>query len=388
MIFDPEKLLPGEAIFPTPTFFDESQFFGRTADVARVQQFLDVGSSVAISGKRRIGRSWFLQHLHTALPQERYLVVASDELKPDTIVPRQARLFLYALVYALHAALRLRLQEDLPCMLLDLAHLPPNLGMAFRDDLARLHQRLVDTNLVAVILLDEAEALLEFADEAGIVPAIVQQLTTNYSHIRVIVAGFNLSSPVGNQPPLFSAFAHHQLYGIGAEGAYDLVGGQLARYGVRFEPIEQVWARVVHLTGEEPALLRLLGQRLTEQARRNNGAIGPTQLQEAVEDFFAIPQADSWLRFLWQVIGLNQPIHDLLTVLAYHESSEPATQQVLISRVATQFYSGQPAGAVQNDAQRLCALGFLYEHEPTNCLRFSSDLLRQWIHRNRPDPGV
>jgi len=86
--FNPSKLPPGRMIFPTPTYFAETQFFGRTSDVERVRQLLDGGSSVAISGKRRIGRSWFLQHLRAALPQERYLVVYSDELVPDTIFPR------------------------------------------------------------------------------------------------------------------------------------------------------------------------------------------------------------------------------------------------------------------------------------------------------------
>jgi hypothetical protein len=270
-------------------------------------------------------------------------------------------------------------------MLLDAANPPPNVGQAFRSDLATLHQHLVTAGLTAVILLDEAEALFEFTDEAGIVPSIVRSLATNYPHMRLIVAGFDLRSPVSNRPPLFDAFAHHQLYGIGAEGAYDLIASQLAQYGVVFEPSE-IWTQVMHLTGEEPALLRFLGQQLAEQARHNDGVIGEDQIGEAVKDLFAMPEVGANMNYLWAFLGTNQPIHALITALAYHHTLDAQAQETLIGKVRMQFYSGQPPEAIQGDLRRLCALGFLREHK--DGLRFSSDLLRTWICLHRPDPGI
>lgn len=385
--FTPDALPPGHMLFPTPTYFDEAQFFGREADVERIRQFLDAGSSVALSGKRRIGRSWFLQHLRTALPQERYLVVFSDELKPDTIVPRTSRLFLYALIFALHDALRTTLAVEETCALLDLVNPPPNLGQAFRRDLEVLHRQLAAVDLVAVLLIDEAEALLEFTDEAGIVPAIVRGLAVDHPQLRIIVAGFDLRSPVGNQPSLFDAFAHHQLYDIGTRGAYNLIAGQLAQYGVTFASPED-WRQVSQLTGEEPSLLRLLGQQLTEQARYNQGTVGAAQVQAAVEDFFAMSQVDAMLRFAWHILGENQPIHALITALAYGNISDKASQDTLVVKVMQQFYPDHPPETVQHDLRWLATLGFLREDHATGCLHFSSDLLRQWICRHRPDPGV
>ena len=480
MTFNPGKLPPGRMIFPTPTYFDETQFFGRTTDVERVRQLLDGGSSVAISGKRRIGRSWFLQHLRAALPQERYLVVYSDELVPDTIFPRQSRLFLSALISALHSALRQSAQvtdltseervseqpylaellqvldagfneedlktfcfhlgvdyDNLPAqgkvnkarelilrlerrgrlfelvskgrqvypdvswrdpppqylpvnqvyLLLDPADPPLNVGQAFRSDLVALQQHLVAEGLTAVILLDEAEALLQFTDEAGIVPAIVRSLATKHQHVRVVVAGFDLRAPVGSHPPLFDAFAHHQLFGIGAEGARDLIAGQLAEYGIVFDPLE-TWEQIVFLTGEEPALLRFLGQQLVEQARHNQGVIGADQVHEAVEDFLAMPEVGSNMSYLWAFLGTNQPIHALITALAYNHALDAEEQKTLVGKVTTQFYAGQPPETIQSDLRRLCVLGFLCQREETDRLQFSSDLLRQWICRHRPDPGV
>lgn len=385
--FDPDTLPPGHMLFPTPTYFDEAQFFGREADVVRIRQLLDAGSSVALSGKRRIGRSWFLQHLRNALPQERYLVVFSDELKPDTIFPRESRLFLSALIFALHDALRTTLAVEENCALLDLANPPPNIGQAFRQDLAALHRNLATVDLVAVLLIDEAEALLEFNDEAGIVPAIVRALAVDHSQIRIVVAGFDLRSPVGNQPALFDAFAHHQLYDIGTQGAYDLIAGQLAQYGVTFASPEE-WQQVRFLTGEEPSLLRLFGQQLTEQARHNNGVIGATQIQAAVEDFFDMAQVGAMMRFAWHILGENLPIHALITALAYGAIHDKATQDALVMRVMQQFYTNYPPEIVRHDLHRLGALGFLREDEATGCVRFSSELLRQWICRHRPDPHV
>jgi hypothetical protein len=479
MPFNPNELPPGRMLFPTPTYFDESQFFGRADDVERVRQLLDAGSSVAVSGKRRIGRSWFLQHLRSALPPERYLVVYSDELTPDTIFPRQARLFLSALVYALHAALRPSVQagdlapeksprypylvelrgildeyfgeedlktlcfdlgveyDDLPalgrahkarelivymgrcgrlaelvkmgiklrpnavwrepppqylpadqgCLLLDPANPPPNVGQAFRGDLAALQQSLVTAGRTAVILLDEAEALLQFTDEAGIVPAIVRSLATKYQCMRVIVAGFDLRSPIGSHPALFDAFAHHQLFGIGSQGAHDLIVGQLAGYGVAFDSPD-TWEQIAFLTGEEPALLRFLAQQLVEQARHNDAVIGAEQVQAAVEDFFATPEVGSNMNYLWAFLGQNQPIHALVTALAYNHALDAGDQVLLINEITAQFYAGRPPEAIQGDLRRLCTLGFLCQREDSASLQFSSDLLRQWICRHRPNPGL
>lgn len=388
MAFDPNNLPPGQMIFPTPTYFDESQFFGRASDYEHVQQFLDAGSSVAISGKRRIGRSWFLQHLRSVLSPERYVVVESDELKPDTIIPRQARLFLSALIFAIQSSLRQHLPADESYSLLDPANPPVNVGQAFHRDLNKLHDHLKTINRRAVILLDEAEALLEFTDEAGIVPSVVRLLATKYQYIRVIVAGFELSLFPGNNPPLFEAFAHHQLYGIGPAGAYDLLAGQLAGYEIVFEPPE-LWSQVLALTGEEPALLRFLGQQLVEQARRHNGVIGAEQLAHAVEDFLATPGVGSMMNYAWTFLGANEPIQALITTLAYNNSiTDVMGQQALTNKVLTQFYSGKPPDLINSDLQRLRRLGFLREHVSTGSLQFSSDLLRLWICRHRPHPGI
>jgi hypothetical protein len=279
------------------------------------------------------------------------------------------------------------LPADQAYLLLDPVNPPLNVGGAFRADLAALHQHLVTAGRTAVILLDEAEALLEFADEAGIVPTIVRSLATKYQRVRVIVSGFDLRAPVSSHPPLFDAFAHHQLFGIGAEGAHNLIAGQLAEYGVVFDPAE-TWEQVAFLTGEEPALLRFLGQQLVEQARHNQGIIGAAQVREAVEDFFAMPEVGSNMSYLWAFLGTNQPIHALVTALAYNSALDAERQKTLVGQVGAQFYAGQPPEAVQSDLRRLCALGFLCEREESGALQFSSDLLRQWICRHRPDPGV
>lgn len=387
MHFTSDALPPGHALFPAPTYFDETQFFGRTADVERIRQLLDAGSSVAVSGKRRIGRSWFLQHLHSTLPADQYVVVYSHELKPDTIVPRQARLFLYALIYALCDALRIHLGVNQPCTLLDLANPPPNIGQAFRRDLTALHQHLAAARRAAVILIDEAEALLEFADEPETIPAIVRSMATGYPHLRVIVAGFDLRSPLGNQPALFHNFAHHHLYGIGPKGAYHLIADQLVKYGVLFTSAD-VWEQVLAWTGTEPMLLRLLGQQLTEQARAHNGMIGTAQVQAAIDDFYAMSEVGAMLNFAWRILGDNLPIHALITALAYSDIPDIAAHTTLMSRITSLFYAGHPPEAVQHDLRRLCTLGFLYADEQTDCYHFSSGLLREWIRRHRPNPGV
>jgi hypothetical protein len=156
-------------------------------------------------------------------------------------------------------------------------------------------------------------------------------LTANYQYLRIVAAGFDLRSPIGNLSPLFSSFAHHQLYGIGSEGAYDLVAGQLARYGVTFEA-PAIWAEVARLAGEEPFLLRLLGQQLTEQARGNAGVIGLDQVRAAAEDFFIMPQAAATMSYAWQVLGVDQPIHLLIAALAYSATLDMAAQRALIGR--------------------------------------------------------
>lgn len=387
MAFDPKKLPLGAELFPTPTYFSEVQFFGRNDDVTHVINLLDAGSSIAITGKRRIGRTWFLQHLRTVLPTDRYLIVSSDELKPDTIVPRQAGLFLYALIYELHAMLRPHLPDDFHCVMLDLEHSRPNDSQAFFKDLKALHVYLENLQLTAVVLIDEAEALYEFVDQPGQVPAIVQSLTTNYEYLRIIVAGFDLRSPINNQPPLFNSFAHRQLQGIGSEGAYDLIAGQLAQHDVHFAN-PNVWAHIAMLTGEEPFMLRLLGQQLVEQARRNNGFIDVNQVNEAVNDFLSSQPVNAILNHAWQVLGEDQYIHSLIAALAYTPVLDAAEQEIFLERVLIQLYTGKTLKDLRSNLHRLCDLGYLFEDIECDVYRFSSDLLRQWICRNCSNPGV
>jgi hypothetical protein len=385
MPFDPQSLPPGSVIFPTPTYFDKPQFFGRVADLNYVQNLLDAGSSIAISGKRRIGRSWFLKYLKTALPNDRYLVIESDELKPDAIVPRLPWLFLCTMIFELHAALHDFLPKEGEWHMLNPAEAPVNIGQAFYKDLGIINECLASAGLTAVILLDEAEALLEFKDQEEIVPSVERSLALSFPRIRVIVAGFDLRSPVNNRPALFDAFAHYQLYGIGPEGAYDLIVKQLRKFEVELQPPE-IWAQVVSLTGGEPTLLRLMGQQLIEQARHNKGIITSKQLAIAIDGFFAMQAVISMMSYAWTFLGANQPIHALVTALAHANVSEPEMQTSVIDKVMRQFYSGTPPETIKSDLEHLCALGYLYRPDPADYFHFSSDLLRQWICRHRPDP--
>lgn len=387
MSFDPNKLPPGCQLFPTPTYFDTPQFFGREVDFQRVKQLLDAGSSVAISGKRRIGKSWFLEHLRDSLPQNSYLTIYSDELKPDTIIPGDLKLFLWAVIYALSNAINHHFSINLSCQLLDPANPPSNYGLAFRSDLEKLHQYLVNAQLTAVFLIDESEALYDLKDEGGSVSSFVKSLAAKYKFIRIIAAGYNLRFPTNDHPYLFDNFAHYQLYGIGAEGARKLIVEQLAQYNVRFE-FNDLWSKVLLLTGEEPIFLRFLGQQLVEQARHNNGMISIEQINIAVEDFFDIPDVQATMNNAWSRLGENQPIHSLVTSFAYNHKCNLKLQDILVQKVMQQFYSGKPPECVHNDLQRLHALGFLREQESIGTLQFSSELLRLWICKHRPNPGI
>jgi len=388
MDFNAQNCPVGHVIFPTPTYFSETQFFGREADVERIKQFLGTDSSVAISGKRRIGRSWFLQHLRQVLSVDRYITVYSDEIKPDTIVPRLSRLFLSALVDALESTLRKHVpQYQYTCQLLNFDQPPANIGSAFRTDLRNLHEILVGNNLIAVILIDEIEAIHDFTDESGIVPAIIRSLATEYQNIRVIVAGFNLQSNVGTQRSLFDAFSHHQLYGIGVNGASRLVVEQLAQYGICFQS-NQVWENIYYLSGGEPSLLRLLGQQLVEQARSNSGVIGQNQVNDAVEQLFGMQQVSSMMNFAWFFLGDNQPIHALASVLAYNPKITALKLEKLLEETRRQYYANHPTEVIRNDLQRLHSLGFLHHDSAQDCSTFSSEFLRLWICRHRLDPGI
>lgn len=388
MNFNAQNCPAGHIIFPTPTYFSETQFFGREADVERIKQFLRTDSSVAISGKRRIGRSWFLQHLRQGLSADRFIVVYSDELKPDTIVPRLSGLFLSALVDALDSTLKKHLpQHQYTCQLLNFDQPPNNVGSAFRSDLRNLHEILVNNNLIAVILIDEIEAINDFTDESGIVPAIIRSLATEYKNIRLIVAGFNLQSRVGDQRSLFDAFSHHQLYGIGVDGASRLIVEQLAHYGICLES-NQVWENIYSLSGGEPSLLRLLGQQLVEQARTNSGVIGQTQVNDAVEKLFSMQQVNSMMSFAWAFFGNNQPIHSLASVLAYNPIITSLQLESLLEQTMRQYYADQPTETIQNDLQRLHSFGFLHNDSLQGRSAFSSEFLRMWICRHRRDPGI
>lgn len=387
MTFNTKNLPLGWTLFPVSTYYSDDQFYGRENDINRIIQILDSGSSVALSGKRRIGHTWLLQRLGSGLPNNRYVFVPGRNLSTDTFVPRQTRMFLHTLIYELSAILSSRTTTTYSYKTLDLVNPPVNLIQTFRNDIDAIHHVLASLGLAAVIPIDEVEGIYEFTDDSGVLPAIIRSLATEYKHLRVIVAGWNLTSPTDHRPPLFNAFTFHQLHGIGSVGASRLVAGTLAKYNVKFATRED-WRLILLLTGEEPVWLRLMGQQLTEQARANNGLIGRIQINEAVEAFFKAPEVDLLMRDPWMRLGINEPIQSILTVLAYNATIDEQSQRSLIEKVKTQFYSTSKIQHINRDIQRLCDLGFLIEQKSTGLLVFSNDLLRQWICANQPNLGV
>jgi hypothetical protein len=381
----------GEILFPTTPYFTNEEFFGREQDVKRIRQWLDLGHSLMLTGKRRIGRTWLLQHLCSALTPPQYLAIYDDNLQPNTIFPRSLRILLSIWINALHKVLRHQLSGQTALTMLDIANPPENIGAAFRNDLNILHQHLVAANHIAVIMLDEAEALLEYENQA-IISAIIRSITTSYSHIRIIFAGYQLRSQDFVQSKIFDDCKEYQLYGVGTEGAENLLARRLECHGIQFES-PKIWENILATTGEEPLFLRFLGQQLTEQARQQNDRIiSQEQLDTAVENLFTIPDiTTSILGYSWNTLGQNQLIHTLITALAHRhrQVTDLAQQDELIATICKSVYGGQQQSPekIYTDLQRLCDLGFLRRSDDGMYL-FSSGLLHEWIRRQRPNPAL
>jgi hypothetical protein len=250
------------------------EFFGRTDDLCKVITLVQNEQNVCLTGLRRIGRTWFLNHLANLASQD-------TDFAKGLLIPQKVDVTVLANFSPAEAVDKILLViqnalRGLGWIGNTRARFGEDSWNGFFDAFEFFAPILDDHEQKLVLLLDEVEALAKIYDSEGDGSGKHSSLANKLRHVLdsvpqyrlIIVTHIPLATALSDlSTSLPARFTNLAFCGIDADATVSLLRSREQVNGIRYTPEAQ--HRVYALSGGHPLFIRMIGEHIV-----NSGTSG------------------------------------------------------------------------------------------------------------------